>query len=112
MGPPGTETVRVVQLDPGSHTITLFREGHGSGRSLHDQQVKQLTITTDEGTSLKVTAVPGTTTWSGRTIVRDGIIVADTIMVERDVTLVTASGRRFRCTERAYTLENLLDDQS
>lgn len=40
LGPPGTETVRVVQLDPVSDTITLFREGHGFGRSLHDRQIK------------------------------------------------------------------------
>lgn len=110
LGPSGTETVRVVQMDPASHSITLFREGHGSGRSLHDQQVRQLAITTDEGTSLKVTTVPGMTRWSGRTIVREGVIVADTLMVERDVTLVTASGRKFRGRERAYTLENLLQD--
>lgn len=112
LGPAGTETVRVVQLDPASHTITLSREGHGSGLSLHDQHAGQIDITKGDGASLKATVVPGKTSWSGRTIVRDGVVVADTIMVERDVTLVTASGRKFRGKERAYTLENLLQDQT
>lgn len=111
LGPAGTETVRVVQLDPASHTITLFREGHGSGPSLHDQHAGQIGIRANDGAALKATVVPGETRWTGRTIVRDGVIVADTIMVERDVTLVTASGRKFPGKERAYTLENLLQDQ-
>ena len=112
LGPAGTETVRVVRLDPASHTVTLFREGHGSGLSLHDQHAGQISIKADDGTSLKATVVPGETSWSGRTIVRDGVIVADTIMVERDVTLMTASGRKLHGKERAYTLENLLQDQT
>lgn len=112
LGPPGSETVRVVRLNPPDHEVTLFREGRGSGRSLHDRRIKQITITTDDGATLKVTVVPGETHWSGRTIVRDGIIVADTIMVNRHVMLVSASGRKFAGEERAYTLENLLQDDA
>ncbi|MGH8147194.1 MAG: hypothetical protein ACREPY_12750 [Rhodanobacteraceae bacterium] len=112
LGPPGTETVSVLRLDPSDRAVTLFRDGHGVGRSLHDLRVKQVTITTDQGTPLKVRIVPGETHWSGRTIVRDGIIVADTIMVKRHVTLVSKSGRKFAGEERAYTLENLLQDHA
>lgn len=112
LGPAGTATVRVVQLDPANHTVTLSREGHGSGPSLHDQQVKQITLTTDDGASVQAKVIPGEASWHGRTIVRDGIIVADTILVERDVTLETATGHKFKGKERLYTLENLLQDHS
>lgn len=111
LGPPGDETVHVVRMDPASHTITLFREGRGSGLSLHDQSTGQVTIDADNGLALKVMVVPGESSWRGRTIVRDGIIVADSIMVKRHVTLVAASGRKFEGEQRAYTLENLLLDQ-
>lgn len=111
LGPPGTETVRVVRLDAVHHTIVLLRQGHGHGPSLHDQHTKSLAITTSEGDTLETALVPGETRWTGRTIVRDGIIVADTIMVERHVTLVAADGRKFGGEQRAYTLENLLGDQ-
>lgn len=112
LGPSGTETVRVVRIDSPSHTVTLFREGHGSGLSLHDQHARQVTISTEGGVALDVSLVPGESHWSGRTIVRDGIIVADTIMVERDVTLTASDGRKFKGEQRAYTLENLLQDHS
>lgn len=112
LGPPGTETVRVAWLDPSSHTVTLFREGNSSSRPVPNQHAKPITITTDDGASLEVTVIPGETRWSGRTIIRDGIIVADTIMVERHVTLVSASGGKFEAEERAYTLENLLEDRT
>lgn len=112
LGPSGLETVRVVHIDPANHTITLYRQGHGTGFSLYDQRRKQLTITTDKGKLLEVSVEPGETRWSGRTIVRDGIIVSDTIMVKRRVTLTSASGRKFEGEERAYTLENLLQDET
>lgn len=112
LGPPGTETVRVARLDPVNNEITLVREGSGSGRSTDDGKPdKHITITTGDGKPLEVSVVPGKTTWSGYTIVRKGVIVSDTIMVERHVKLVSASGRTFEGEQRSYTLENLLKDR-
>jgi hypothetical protein len=109
LGPPGTETVRVVRLDPANDEITLVREGSGRGRSTDDGKTgKRITITTTDGKQVDVIVVPGRTTWRGRTIVRKGVIVSDTIMVERHVKLVSASGRSFEGEQRSYTLENLL----
>jgi hypothetical protein len=112
LGPPGTETVRVVRVEPSAGEIVLVREGSGSGRSTDDGEPgERITITTGDGKPLEVSVVPGRTTWRGRTIVRKGVIVSDTIMVERHVRLVSASGRTFEGEQRSYTLENLLQDR-
>jgi hypothetical protein len=113
LGPPGTETVRVERVDPAAGEIVLMREGSGSGRSADDGTPGQLiTVTTGDGKPLEVSVVPGKTTWSGHTIVRRGVIVSDTIMVDRHVKLVSASGRTFEGEQRSYTLENLLQDRT
>lgn len=110
LGPPGKETVRVVGMDPARHVVTLVRTGSGDYKA-GDAPTRAITITTSDGKALEVTVKPGASCWRGRTIVRDGIIVGDTIMVTRHVTLVSASGRTFSGEERAYTLENLLQDR-
>ena len=43
---------------------------------------------------------------------REGVIIADEILVERHVTLVADTGQRFEGLQRSYTLENLAADQS
>ncbi|HET8551973.1 MAG TPA: hypothetical protein VFM97_05805 [Gammaproteobacteria bacterium] len=110
IGPPGVEHVRVLRADPVNHQVTLVREGSGDGKSLDDQRLKTITITTSTGKSIKVSVIPGKTHWSGYTTICNGIIVGDEIMVERDVTLVTQSGTRFHGKQRAYTLLNLASD--
>ena len=114
IGPPGTEEVRVVSLDPANGEITLAREGSGSGTSSDDearaQSGKPVTITKD-GKSIEVSVVPGATHWSGYTTIRKGVIVGDVIMVERHVTLVAKTGEKFEGEQRIYTLLNLLQDK-
>lgn len=111
LGPPGKEAVRVVGMDPARHVVTLVRRGSGDYEA-GDDSAHAITITTGDGKPLQVKVKPGASRWRGRTIVRDGIIVGDTIMVTRQVTLVSASGRTFSGEERAYTLENLLQDRT
>jgi hypothetical protein len=54
--------------------------------------------------------IPGTARWNGYTTIRRGVIVSDTIMVRRRVTLVSRSGDKFEGEQRSYTLLNLLPD--
>lgn len=107
IGPPGTERVRVLRTDPDNYEITLVRHGHGKSKLLDDKHGKGISITTDEGETIKVHVIPGKTTWSGYTTICSGIIIGDEIIVKRDVTLVTADGKKFRGTQRTYTLLNL-----
>lgn len=113
IGPPGTEEVRVVRLDPANGEITLAREGSGNGSSSDDEARekagKPVTLTKD-GKEIEVSVVTGATHWSGYTTIRKGVIVADVIMVERHVTLVEKSGEKFEGEQRSYTLLNLLKD--
>lgn len=112
IGPPGTERVRVLRLDPLNHEITLTRTGSGSGASSDDAYMHEMTITTGTGQKLDVQVIPGEAHWSGRTVVREGVIVADEILLERHVTLLAQTGQRLQGEERVYTLENQAPDQS
>ena len=113
IGPRGSEQVRVLRLDPLNRVITLTREGSGVGPSSDDNASKKdITITTTSGKTLDVRIVAGKAHWSGYTTVRQGVIIADEILVERHVTLVASTGQRLEGEQRTYTLENLASDQS
>lgn len=113
IGPSGTEQVRVLRLDPLNHVITLLREGMGSGTSSDDlarqQSGKPLSITV-AGKKIDVSLIPGASRWSGTTTVCRGVILSDEIMVERQVTLVSKTGRKFVGEQRSYTLLNYSQD--
>lgn len=110
IGPRGSERVRVLRLDPLNRVITLTRKGSGTGPSSDDANTSKITITTTAGKTLEVRIVPGESHWTGYTTVREGVIVADEILVERHVTLVATTGQRFEGEQRSYTLENLASD--
>lgn len=112
IGPQGSERVRVLRRDPLNREITLTREGSGAGPSSDDARTNDIAITTRTGKQLNVRVVPGEAHWRGYTTVREGVIVADEILVERHVTLVASTGERFEGLQRSYTLENLASDQS
>ncbi|HJU26395.1 MAG TPA: hypothetical protein VJ722_06960, partial [Rhodanobacteraceae bacterium] len=111
IGPPGTESVRVLRLDAENGGITLTREGTGAGASSDDARQPQITIATNDGRSLRVKVIPGKSHWSGYTTIRKGVIVGDAILLERPVTLVADTGEKFQGKERVYTLENLARNQ-
>lgn len=110
IGPRGSERVRVLRLDPLNREITLTREGSGSGPSSDDAYKSEITITTTRGKTLAVRVVPAEAHWRGYTTIREGVIIADEILVERHVTLVASTGQRFEGEQRSYTLENLAAD--
>lgn len=114
IGPAGTEQVRVLRVDPGNGSITLLRTGRGEGMSSDDQsrekRAKPMQITTTARKTVTVSVIPGKASWSGYTTIRRGVIVSDVIMVQRHVTLVSASGEKFEGEQRSYTLLNLSRD--
>ena len=105
LGPPGTETVRVVSLDPVNHVVMLDRWGRGSGES--DSEDLHMTDVTAGNQTAMAAIVPGPSHWSGQTVFRHGLILSDVILVERPVTLVSRLGK-FRGMEREYTLLNVM----
>lgn len=105
LGPPGTETVRVVSLDPVNHVVMLDRWGSGSGES-DSEDAHTAHITVGNQTAV-ATLVPGPSHWSGQTVFRHGIILSDVILIERPVTLVSTLGK-FQGMEREYTLLNAM----
>jgi hypothetical protein len=101
LGPPGSETVRVVSVDPANELIMLDREGSGHGQS-DPEDLHTVTMTVGKKTA-EARIVPGESHWSGQTVFRRGIILSDAFLLERPVTLVSKLGT-FRGMERAYAL--------
>ena len=109
MGPPGTENVRVVSLDPANHMAILARQGSGSGES-DSEDAHSVHITVGDKTEV-ATVIPGPSHWTGQTIFQHGIILSDVMLVERPVTLVSKLGT-FQGIEREYTLLNSMPPSS
>lgn len=103
LGPAGRQTVTVVAFDPASHTVSLEREGSGSGAWLGD--APQLTLTRGDR-SYPAARQPGRTHWHGRTTFRDGIVLNDELISTRPVVLSSAQLGRIEGVERQYILLN------
>jgi hypothetical protein len=102
LGGPGKQTVRVLQVDPENHTVTLEREGTSEG--FYADDAKELDIKKNDST-LHVKLSPGKSHWKGYTIIKDGLIVSDELMVIRLVEM-TNGDQKFNATEREYFLLN------
>jgi hypothetical protein len=105
LGPPGTQKVTVIALDPVSQRITLLREGSGDGAYLDDKLA--MTLTRD-GQSWPVTVQPGRSHWYGYTTFRAGVVVSDELVVERPVTLASDKLGRIAGSQREYILLNAM----
>jgi hypothetical protein len=86
-GPPGTQTVRVLSIDPANDRIVLQRTGSGSGAPRDEK------LTPIGG----VMPSFGTSTWSGVAVVRRGLIESDALVVRRQI-IVPSSKTRPRHT--------------
>jgi hypothetical protein len=102
IGPAGSETVRVVSVDPTTGIVTLHREGSGSGASQDDARKLPIVV---KGKKLDATVTAGPSHWSGLTTIQHGIILNDEILIRRSVTLQTQAGQ-FTGEETEYTLLN------
>jgi hypothetical protein len=103
LGPAGRQTVTVVAFDPASRTVSLEREGSGSGPWLGD--APQVTLTRD-GRPYVLTRQAGRAHWQGRTTFRDGIVLSDELVSTRPVVLASAELGRIEGVERQYILLN------
>jgi hypothetical protein len=75
LGPAGTQTARVISIDPADDRIVLERTGSGIGAPLGAKLPKI------DG----VQPTWGTTTWKGITIVRRGLIESDELAVHHEI---------------------------
>ncbi|MGH9760107.1 MAG: hypothetical protein ACREAC_04600, partial [Blastocatellia bacterium] len=88
LGPAGSQTVKVISADPANHTVTLMREGHGSGLFDGEKDTFQLPV---DGREQTASITPGESHWFGYTTFRDGIVMSDALLVERAQTIVAGS---------------------
>jgi len=102
LGGPGKQTIKVLQIDPENHTITIEREGTSEGFFRGDK--RELDIQKGDST-IHVKLSPGTSHWRGYTIIKDGLIVSDELMVIRPVEM-TNGEQKFNATQREYFLLN------
>jgi hypothetical protein len=103
LGPPGTETVTVIQVDPINHQVMLRREGSGEG--FFADEPKQMKVNKD-GKEYIVDVTPGPTHWIGYTVFREGLTVSDEMMETRQLTISSKELERTTITERQFTLLN------
>jgi hypothetical protein len=101
LGPAGAQKVTVLAVDPQANSITLERDGSGSGTALADHEF----AFTYDGTKTNGTVAPdGPTIWSGISTFTGRVVTSDAILVTRSVVVTLASGMRVRAGERLYTL--------
>jgi hypothetical protein len=103
LGPPGEQTVTVVEADPANHSVTLKREGSGDGYFAGDR--KQIQVS-KSGQNYLVDVNPGRSHWIGYTRFRQGIVISDELLVERPVTLTSKELVSLPAEERQYILLN------
>jgi hypothetical protein len=116
MGTAGTQRVRVVAIDDADGSITLERTGEGavdpakthaadSPWPLQPNQ-RALAVTIAGKTIATVLASSGPYRWRGFTTFRDGVVISDALLSERDVTLKTPDGSTLPAHQRMIMLLN------
>jgi hypothetical protein len=97
VGPVGSQKVTVLRVDTAAHMAWVRRDGTGNGPFAHDAD----TLTLHKGgKAYRVRIVPGATRWSGYTIFRDGVVIADEVLVERHDVLISPTLGRIQASER------------
>lgn len=105
LGGPGKQTVKVIAIDAKHNTITLLREGSSEGFYAGDR--KQVEVTTKDNKKVKMDLTPGTSHWSGYTTFKDGIVMADELLVTRPISL-SSDSLQFSGNQREYILLNAM----
>jgi len=105
LGGAGKQTVKVMAIDAKHNTITLLREGNSEG--FYDGDRKQVEVTTKDNKKIKMDLLPGTSHWSGYTIFKDGIVIADELLVTRPISL-SFGDLHFSGNQREYILLNAM----
>lgn len=101
VGPVGSQRVTVVRVDTTARVAWLRRDGAGTGAFAHDDDTLTLH---KKGKAYRVRIVPGAATWTGYTIFRDGVVIADELIVDRQDVLVSPTLGRIQAHERQTML--------
>ncbi|HEY5030202.1 MAG TPA: hypothetical protein VIK39_17475 [Candidatus Angelobacter sp.] len=109
LGPAGKEMVTVLLVDPKNHSVTLKREGTGEG--YFGDEAKQIHLTKD-GKSYLVDVVPGKAHWIGYTTFREGLVMNDELLVDRQVNLTSKELGNIQALQREYILLNAMPPHS
>lgn len=109
LGPAGKQMITVLLVDPKNHSVTLKREGTGEG--FFADEAKQIHIT-KEGKPYLVDVVPGKAHWVGCTTFREGLVMNDELLVERQVTLTSKEVGNIQASQREYVLLNAMPSYS
>lgn len=102
LGGPGRQRVEVIDADPRTQLVRLKREGDGEGAFADDQPEIEIV---SKGQRLRVKVIPGKNHWVGYTTFKNGIVIADELVVTRPLTLVQDK-QQFKANQRQYMLLN------
>jgi hypothetical protein len=108
LGCEGKQLITVVQIDKLHHSITLKREGSGEG--FYQADPKQVTVTLNDGKKITLDIVPGRSSWSGYTSIKNGVIISDELLVTRPISLKNDS-LNFTGRQREYILLNAMPSE-
>ncbi len=106
LGPPGSQTVTVVSVDPANQQVMLKREGSGEGHTSYDQYSKNQITVTKDGKKYLLDMVPGTTHWVGYTVFRRGLTVSDELIMTRTLLVSSKDFGDATLQQRQYTIFN------
>jgi hypothetical protein len=105
LGGAGKQIIKVIAIDTKNNTITLLREGSSEG--FYDGDRKQVEIITKDKNKVMMNLTPGTSHWSGYTTFKDGIVMADELLVTRAISL-SSDSLHFTGNQREYILLNAM----
>jgi len=105
LGGAGKQTIKVIAIDAKHHTVTLLREGSSEG--FYDNDRKQVEVITKDKKKVMMNLAPGTSHWSGYTTFKDGIVMADELLVTRPISL-SSDSLHFSGNQREYILLNAM----
>lgn len=105
LGPSAKQTITVTSIDAKNHAVTLKREGNGEG--FFADEAKQIQIKKD-GKVYLVDVVPGKAHWVGSTTFRQGIVINDELLTERQLTLNSKELGSIPASQREYILLNAM----
>lgn len=106
LGPKGTQRVTVIDVDPPDHVITLMRDGTADGIFGSDGRERKMDF--DGRPQLITITNAGPTHWRGYTTFRDGIVLSDDLLGERDVWVQRQGRPKSLAHERFIMLLNAI----
>lgn len=101
MGPAAQQKVTVISINPASHSVTVLREGSGTGYVADEVAANKIQR---DGRTYAVELTPGPSHWKGYTTFKEGFVQSDELIMERPVTLASKELGTLHAFERTYML--------